>query len=120
MQIAEPVGFCRVQKNAHVGQFTIIFICAGCIIEKTVIVHFQAYIRTFFLVTVPVRPDRSIKLNRPVFTGLERFLDRPVRFRVYTGRTGPDRSSIFPTGYNSAEPGRIKILDPDPGRPDGI
>jgi hypothetical protein len=42
MQIAEPVGFCRVQKNAHVGQFTIIYICAGCIIEKTVTVHFQA------------------------------------------------------------------------------
>jgi hypothetical protein len=80
MQIAEPVGFCRVQKNAHVGQFTIIYICAGCIIEKAVTVHFQAYrIRTFFLVTGPVRPDRSIKLNRPVFTGLERFLDRPDR-----------------------------------------
>jgi hypothetical protein len=69
MQIAEPVGFCRVQKNAHVGQFTIIYICVGCIIEKTVTVHFQAYIRTFFLVTGPVQPDRLIKLNRPVLTG---------------------------------------------------
>jgi hypothetical protein len=69
MQIAEPVGFCRVQKKAHVGQFTIIYICAGCMIEKTVTVHFQAYIRTIFLVNGPIRPDRSMKLNRPVLTG---------------------------------------------------
>jgi hypothetical protein len=69
MQRAEPVGFCRVQKNANVGQSTIIYICAGCIIGKTVTVHFQAYIRTFFLVTDPVRPDRLIKLNQPVLTG---------------------------------------------------
>jgi hypothetical protein len=34
IQIAELAGFVHFQKNAHAGQFTIIYICAGDIIKN--------------------------------------------------------------------------------------
>jgi hypothetical protein len=40
-------------------------------------------------------------MKSPVFTGLERFLDRPDRSGTEFTPAGPDRSSIFLTRYNS-------------------
>jgi hypothetical protein len=40
-------------------------------------------------------------MNSPVFNGLERLLDRPDRTGSGFTPAGPDRPSIFPTGYNS-------------------